>query len=96
MTRLIESRGHGYEMRLAVVDMMTPVMGGKALLSALPQASHSLRIMAVTGIETGEQRALVVKEILIKRCLWQRLVAAGRRPARRLTATSRLGGIQQP
>jgi len=83
-------------MRLAVVDMMTPVMGGNALLSALLQASHSLRIMAVTGMGTAELRALVVKGILIKPCLWQRLAAAGRRPARRLMAMGRLGGIQRP
>jgi two-component system, cell cycle sensor histidine kinase and response regulator CckA len=67
LARFIE---HSREIRLAVVDQMMPVMGGQALIVALRELNPALKVIAVTGMEQGEQRAelmaLGVSEILMK------------------------------
>jgi PAS domain S-box-containing protein len=77
---LLRFHEHRNEIKLAIVDQMMPVMGGPAFIAALRAINPDLKVIAVTGMEQGEQRAelsaLKVTEILMKPYTPQRLAEA--------------------
>jgi len=63
-------REHANEIELAIVDLMMPGMGGLEFIRRLRVVSPGIRVVAVTGMEPGDDRAVLaamgVADILLK------------------------------
>jgi len=67
---LAPRREHANEIELAIVDLMMPGMGGLEFIRRLRVVSPGIRVVAVTGMEPGDDRAVLaamgVADILLK------------------------------
>jgi len=67
---LAARREHANEIELAIVDLMMPGMGGLEFIRRLRVVSPGIRVVAVTGMEPGDDRAVLaamgVADILLK------------------------------
>jgi CheY-like chemotaxis protein len=73
-------REHRETIRLVVIDLMMPVMGGTAAIRELRAASPELKVVAMSGMVPDEERQslarLGIDEILIKPFTPEDLLAA--------------------
>ena len=71
------------EIRLVLTDLMMPLMSGSALIRAAQVLAPGLKFVAMIGLQNKEQQEelakLGVREILMKPCGPQKVLAALRR-----------------